>query len=100
MPLGPVDRERSLREGAAHPLHLLRCGTVLPPVGGRVGAVCTRLGPAWVRLVLEPTLAVGVVMNIVTPAEPAVRGAGRAEDEDVTWLRLVCARLVRGKGRG
>ena len=49
---------------------------------------------------LEPALTVGVVMHIVTPAEPAVRGLGRAEDEDVTRLRLVCARLVRGKGRG
>ena len=50
--------------------------------------------------VLEPALAVGMVMHIVTPAEPAVRGLGRAEDEDVTRLRLVCARLVRGKGQG
>ena len=50
--------------------------------------------------VLEPALAVGVVMHIVTPAEPAVRGPRRAEDKDVTRLRLVCARLVTGKGQG
>ena len=48
----------------------------------------------------EPALTVGVVMHIVTPAEPAVRGLGRAEDEDVTRLRLVCARLVKVKGQG
>ena len=50
--------------------------------------------------VLEPALTVGVVVHIVTPAEPAVRGPRGAEDEDVARLRLVCARLVRGKGRG
>ena len=67
---------------------------MLPSVPGRVGAVRARLGSARVSLVLEPALSVGMVPHVVTPAQPAVRGARRAEDVDVTWLRLVRARLV------
>ena len=94
MPVGPVNPDRLVGEGAAHPLHQRRRGSVLLAVARGIATVRASPRPSGVGLVLQPALRAKASERHRRESAPPTVGLRRGRGGD--WG---CSRLEAGRRR-